>query len=183
MTKYYHDYFWKEGIPYGIEPLQDWQTSALSYKIVMDPYRKRISIEKYVYGRFITTIYDSNFLNFRHLNQIDQPSWQKITVHETPESSHCLIRDQDDRIVFIETYFFQKNYCTKCIAKSPQGLLLSTQWIHYKILGEAENKVTLFDANHHPVLQKYYEADPITGEFTHLIQELKDMQGVPLGQN
>ncbi|MGZ3633348.1 MAG: hypothetical protein ACXU9U_04950 [Parachlamydiaceae bacterium] len=47
MSKYYRDYIWKEGIPYGIEAIESFET--ITYKIAMDPYRKRIAIEKMVW--------------------------------------------------------------------------------------------------------------------------------------
>jgi hypothetical protein len=182
MTKHYRNYFWKEGIPCGLDPVDE-NKADQSYKVVIDPYRKRISLEKYSHGKFLTTIYDSALLNFRHLNQIEQQSWQKTPICDSAERTECLIRDQDDRVLFIETYTFEKNYCKKCMARSPQGVILSIQEMHYKILGEKENEVILYDTNHHPVLQKIYEADPLSGEFTTLIKEIRDMREVLFGQN
>lgn len=173
MEKHYRDYFWKEGIPYGLEARDENNNLEESYKIVMDPYRKRISIEKYFFGQFLTSVYDSALLNFRHLNQTEQQSWQKMPVKETSDSMECIIRDQDDRVLFIESYTFQQNYCKKCVATSPQGVVLSLQEMHYKILGDSENEVILYDSNKHPVLQKIYDADPVTGEFTTLIKEIR----------
>lgn len=173
MIKHYRDYYWNEGIPYGLDPLENGQAlEGHTYKIIMDPYRKRISIEKYALGRFVTTIYDSALLNFRHINPMEQQSWQKELLNESKESMECLIRNQDDRILFIETYFFEKNLCRKCLARSPQGILLSIQQMRYTLLGDEENSVTLFDANDHPVIRKIYEADPIQGEFTTLVKEI-----------
>lgn len=176
MNKYYRNYFWKEGIPYGIGGAHEDLNQRESYKIVMDPYRKRISIEKYIFQKYLSTIYDSALLNFRHLNPIEQQSWQKEVISETAETTQCLIRDQDDRVLFIESYFFEDNYCKKCEAHSPHGILLSIQHMQYQILGESENSVTLMDANEHPVLKKIYEADPVSGEFTNLLKEIKNAQ-------
>lgn len=176
MTKLYKDYFWKEGIPYGLCAHEENAKLEMAYKIVMDPYRKRISIEKYSYGQFQRSVYDSALLNFRLLNPINQQGWQKLTVKENADSTECIIRDQDDRVLFIETYTFSQNLCKKCVAKSPQGILLSIQTMHYKILGDSENEVILYDSNQHPVLQKIYEADTITGDFTHLIKENKEVR-------
>lgn len=174
MTKHYQDYFWKDCIPYGLNAVGDSEASNISctYKIIMDPYRKRISIERYRYSQFDAVVYDSALLNFRHLNETNQQSWQKTIIREIENRMECIIRDQDDRIVFIETYFFQNNLCKECRATSPQGILLSVQKMRYKHLGDKENDVILFDANEHPVMQKIYEADPNTGEFTNLIQEI-----------
>lgn len=60
MTKYYKDYQWKDGIPYGINPIAE-ITQTDSYKIIADPYFKRISIESYVKGQFSGIVYDSLF--------------------------------------------------------------------------------------------------------------------------
>lgn len=182
VTKHYLDYFWKEGIPYGLDALDN-ISSGISYKIVMDPYRKRISVEKYLDGLFKTSIYDSALLNFRHLNQMEQQSWQKIFVEETNTTSTCLIRDQNDRTLFLETYFFENNFCKKCNVTSPQGVLISIQLMKYKFLGEPENEVSLYDANEHLVLRKIYEADPETGEFTTLLKEFHNMNEVFSGKN
>lgn len=176
MHKHYLDYYWTGGIPYGVKPIENDSQEKISYKIVMDPYRKRISIEKYDFGHFSTTIYDSALLNFKHLNAIEQQSWQKTVIKECTDSMECIIRDQDDRVLFIETYHFQNLYCRKCIARSPQGILLSQQEMRYRCLGDRDNEVILFDSNNHPVMQKFYEADSQTGEFTTLIKEIRDMQ-------
>lgn len=181
--KHYHDYFWKEGIPYGLEALDENTKVEESYKIVMDPYRKRISIEKYSWGQFLFTVYDSALLNFRHLKQTEQQSWHKMPVQESSNSIECIIRDQDDRVLFLEAYTFQQNYCKKCVATSSQGVILSIQEMHYKILGENENEVILYDSNKHPVLQKIYDADPLTGEFTTLTKEIRDMREVLFGKD
>ena len=176
MNKYYRNYFWKDGIPYGIDAINKETEINDSYKIVMDPYRKRISIEKYTFGEFSKGVYDSALLNFRKLNLVEQLGWQKMLVKENQDSQECIIRDQDDRVLFIETYTFHKNYCKKCIATSPQGIVLSIQEMFYKILGDKENEVILYDSNRHPVLHKTYNADPVTGEFTTLIKELTNMR-------
>lgn len=183
MIKHYRDYFWKDGLPYGLEEINAWPNAEQSYKIVMDPYRKRVSIEEYRLKQFLACIYDSALLNFRHLNQIEQQSWQKLPLQENSASAECIIRDQDDRVIFLETYTFEKNLCKTCMARSPQGILLTIQKMHYKILGDVENQVILYDAKEHPVLQKIYEADPVTGEFTNLIKEIRDMKEIHLAKN
>ena len=112
MTKLYRDYVWREGIPYGIDPIE--KDAAISYKIPMDPYRKRIAIEKYIHGIFVGVIYDSAFLDFRHLKLAEQTAWQKQIVEENNEQIISTIRNQDDRLVFIETYHFENHYCREC---------------------------------------------------------------------
>jgi hypothetical protein len=169
MTKQYQDYFWKEGIPYGIHPttLED----SESYTIAMDPYRKRISVEKYLQGEFNRVIYDSAFINFRKLQPMHQTAWQKSTIKKEKNREVCLIRDQDNRIVLIETYHFKDNFCLECQIESPHGFFLATQKMFFEELNDHFNGVILFDANHHPVMGKSYEIDKKTGLFTNVLTE------------
>ena len=44
MYTHYRNYYWKMGKPYGTDPIDPLQAPA-TYKIVADPYFKRISIE------------------------------------------------------------------------------------------------------------------------------------------
>lgn len=165
MSKLFRDYVWKEGIPYGIKPLTEDQTGT-SYKIVMDPYRKRISVESYLDGSFSHIVYDSYLINFRHLNPVEQTAWQK---EELP-SGASLIRNQDDRIVFKETYVFKDELCRECHVSSPHGIPLSTHKMYYKSFGDAFDGVILYDKNDHPVMQKFYSVDE-SGEFNELLSE------------
>lgn len=172
MGKFYRDYFWKEGIPYGIEPTEDGGT----VKIVMDPYRKRISIEKYQDRVFAGVIYDSALFNFRHLKPAEQNAWQKNPIRQDDNSIECLIRNQDDRVVIKEVYRFEKGVCRECFAYSPQGILISRQHMLYTALQDPLNGVILYDANEHPVVFKKYAISEETGEFTDLLEEQWDMK-------
>lgn len=177
MTKIFRDYFWKEGIPYGIHPIENEATQTNDgYKIVMDPYRKHITIEKYHKGHFHEIIYDSAFLNFRHLKNDETRAWQKTTISETAEKAVCHLRDQDDRLVFEETYLFTDNLCRECQVISPHGIPLSIQRMYYKKLKDPYNAVILFDRNNHPVIFKQYEFDEESQEFTELIEDNWNMQ-------
>lgn len=169
MTKYYEDYVWKEGIPYGIREVDPMAVS--SYKIAMDPYRKQISIESYSQSNFVRIVYDSALLDFRKLKPVEQYAWQKMSIKETPETSVCLIRNQDDRVILIETYLFERNLCRECRVSSSHGIPLSIQRMSYKLLGDPYNGVVLFDQNEHQVMYKHYDADETTGEFTQVIKE------------
>ena len=169
MTKYYDDYVWKNGIPYGIRPCEE--ISLLSYKIAADPYNKRISIEQYRNGSFAAVIYDSALFDFRQLKLGEQLAWQKTTISETSTNAVCHIRNQDDRLILVEEYIFEGNRCRKCLTSSPQGIPLSIQEILYKELQDPYNGVVLFDANQHPVMLKEYELDENTGEFSNLLNE------------
>ena len=148
MHKHYKNYGYKDGLPFGINALSDDDVAEnISFKIVSDPYMKRISVEKYFKGVFETTIYDSNLLNFRHLNESELQTWQKKVVKQEDNFEQCLICNQDDRVIFIESYFFDDNVCKKCVMTSPQGVHLCTQ-----IMNDA--KVILYDSNNNIVIEK-----------------------------
>lgn len=172
MNKNFKDYFWKEGIPYGINVAEESEISSMrTCKIVMDPYRKHISIESYQKGQFFSVIYDSALLDFRHLKQAAHPAWHKSVVNEDENGVSCLIRNQDDRLLYQETYTFHQNFCRECTVTSVHGIALSTQRMFYKAFGDHFNGVILFDANTHPVMLKQYEVDDSSGEFTKLLKE------------
>jgi hypothetical protein len=168
MSAHYKKYVWKNGIPYGVSAIDVSSQEEETYKIIADPYRKRISIEKYLGGTFSNLIYDSYLLDFRHLKKPELTAWQVTSREETHES---FIRNQDDRLVFIETYHFQDHLCRGCLVKSPHGILLSTHKMYYHHLGDSFNGVVLFDANEVPVMKKEYEFDSEQQEFTTLIAE------------
>lgn len=159
------DYTWINGIPYGVG-------EGSTYKIVSDPYRKRISLEEYEDGLFVRVIYDSALLNFRHLNPVDQMAWEKKQVGDK-----CYIRDQDDRLLYIEEYAFDvSGRCKSCTIRSPHGVLLATSRLYYEELRDSFNGVVLFDVNGKAVLQKRYKMDEESGEFGELIAEERDMR-------
>jgi len=170
MSKYYREYVWKDGIPYGIDPAEE-IASIDSYKIIMDPYRKRISVEKYAQGSFSALIYDSALLDFRHLKTPEHTAWQKLPITESEELMVCLIRDQVDRILFIETHLFVNSLCRECRVNSPHGVSLSVHKMYYKLLGDNFDGVILFDQNEHPVMLKRYEFSEPEMQFTALLEE------------
>ncbi len=176
MTKYYKDYFWKDGRPQGLSLIPNY-ISGKAYKIVSDPYYKWITIELYQDGLFASLIYDNQLLNFRHLNSANQMAWEKKMISDVQGKVVSQIRNQDDRLVYLETYQFEKDLCRKCDVSSPHGLLLACHQMFYMELGDAINGVVLFDANQHPVMYKTYEWDPAQREFTELLQETWDMEG------
>jgi hypothetical protein len=177
MSKYHRDYVWKEGIPYGIEAVEP--TAAVAYKIAMDPYRKRIAIEKYAFGQFENIIYDSALLDFRHLKPAEQTAWQKVTLVDEDQRIVAAIYNQDDRLILIETYTFEKAFCRGCLSKSGHGIALSIQKMYYRTLGDAFDGVILFDVNEHPVMFKRYQIEKSSGEFGELIEELWDGGQIP----
>lgn len=159
MTKFYQEYYWKGGVPYG-------RGDGSTYKIVADPYRKWVSLEQYQGGVFAKTIYDSRFIDFRKLNPAEQVGWERELVSEGEEQAVYLIRNQDDRVVYRETLFFQEGRCVECHIHSPQNIPLS---IHKMSGGE----VVLYDSNAHIVMVKKYLIDE-SGQFSELIEEIWD---------
>lgn len=182
LSLHYRDYYWKEGIPYGLGRIET--PDGNSFKIVMDPYRKRISIEKYDKNlRFVSVVYDSAMLDFRHLKPpAEHMAWQKVVLEESPEKIVCLIRNQDDRLLFEETHLFEKHLCRECRVVSPHGIVLSTHNMLYTHLGDHLNGAILYDITGRPVMYKRYEADEQDGEFTTLIEEVWDMHQKDLTQ-
>lgn len=175
MYKHYRNYYWKKGKPCGVEET-DAAATPISYKIIVDPYFKRFSIEKYQLARFDQVIYDSMLLDFRHLTLKDQIAWQREILTEEENLSVCLLRDQDDRAVLIETLTYDRNLCRSCIASTVHGVTVAIHRMYYRDQNDPFDGVILYDSEERPVMRKSYERDPKTGEFTVLIKEEWDMQ-------
>lgn len=173
MSSYYKTYRWLDGVPYGCGLRErDPYKEGDCYRILSDPYRKRIALERYNAGMFVDVVYDSAFLDFRHLKSAAHNGWHKEVISESEESMKCLIRNQDDRIVFIETYQFSGKLCHCCEIHSPQGWFLAKQKIFYTVLNDAWNGVLLIDQLEKPVMLKKYVFDEETGTFTDLLEEV-----------
>ena len=82
-----------------------------------------------------------------------------------------LIRDQNDRVILLEHYTFEKGRCRSCQVKSPHGHPLTSRKIFYKDFGDPFDGVILYDANEKPVMKKTYEMIPEFREFGELIDE------------
>lgn len=174
MDEYYENYIWRNGIPYGVSKQQN--TTGRLYKIPMDPYRKRIAIELYNEGKFCQQVYDSALLDFRFLkSSAEYMAWQKTVVSSTPAKVISHLRNQDDRLVCVETCFFSGKYCMECTISSPQGIILSIHKMFYRALKNPMNGVILYDSNEHPIMIKKYSIDEETGEFTDLLEERWEM--------
>ena len=165
MHKAYKDYYWKDGKPYGRELTSS--LSGITFRIVIDPYHARYSLEEYEYGKFKRLIYDSAFFDFRHLRRPEHATWQKELLTE----STTLIRNHDDRVILTETYEFENTLCRTCRLSTANGLLLSTHRLYYESLGDKFNGVILYDTNNKPILKKTYTFDSDSQAFTDLIQE------------
>jgi hypothetical protein len=169
MHKYFSDYKWENGRPVGIQVIDEENLKdKTSYKIVSDPYHKRISIEKYHGKTFVEIVYDSALFDFRRLKPEEQNAWHKTTIEETSSSLSSLIRDQDDRVILIEKYLFEEGLCRECRVQHPTGELVSVQKIFYTSLNDSFDGVILFDRTDRIVMRKEYEVDALTGEFSTL---------------
>ncbi len=177
MHKCYRNYYWKAGKPYGQELVVP--ESPLAYKIVTDPYGKRYSIEKYREGQFESVVYDSLLLDFRHLTAANQMAWQRENLQEEETCIVCLLRNQEDRAILLETHHFDKGVCLSCDICSIHGLSLATQRLYYQSKHHPFDGVVLFDLENRPVMMKTYQVDPLSGEFTTLLTEEWDMQVLP----
>jgi hypothetical protein len=175
MFKYFGKYFWKFGKPYGLEK-QDPTTSQATYKIVVDPYYKRISIEKYQFAQFEKTIYDSLLLDFRHLTLQNQNAWHRQILEEEENKTICLLRNQEDRAVLVETLIFENSLCRSCTTSSIHGIPLAMHRMYYQSMKDPFDGVILFDIEGRPVMIKKYERDEETGEFTNILSEEWNMQ-------
>lgn len=178
MFKHFQDYYWKEGKPYGRQEVDPTQTSC-SYKVVVDPYYKRFSIEKYTYTHFDKVVYDSYLLDFRHLTLKDQMAWQREILQEDHHSFVCLLRNQDDRAILIETLLFKNEHCYECTTRSVHGITLCIHRMYYRSLQNQLDGVVLYDVEERPVMLKLYETDSLTGEFTNVLFEEWNMQTYP----
>lgn len=170
MNKYFQEYYWDNGRPRGVKSVP--ASEEKTFKIVVDPYYKRYTVEQYRQGKFAGIVYDSAQYDFRWLKPQEQAAWHKEVVSESEGQVTCIIRNQDDRVIASESYTFEEGLCRSCEMYYPGGMLLATQMISYTKFGAPENKVVLLDRLSHPVVIKKYEADDITGDFTDLIEEV-----------
>lgn len=175
MHPLYRDYIWQKGVPVGRGTLTntDLSTVPMAYKIIVDPYRKRFSIERYQNTLFDRLVYDSLLLDFRHLKPADQQGWQRETLSQADKEAVCLIRNQEERLLYREHHTFEGVLCRECRITSLQGVLLSTHRMYYTTLGDAFDGTLLYDSNDHLVLAKRYTCSP-SGEFLELLEERWD---------
>jgi hypothetical protein len=173
MSKFYKDYFWRRGSPVGVGEID---AQGIAYKIVHDPYKRRVSVEQYRNGAFEKVVYDSHFLKFSKLRPEEHTAWEKVVVKQTNEETICHLRDQDDRLVLIEIHKTEQRIC---LMYSPHGLLLSRQHIFYQKLGDPFDGVVLLDSNGHTVLVKKYLVEEGGDLFEKCIEEEWDFERKP----
>lgn len=154
MYPFFNDYIWREGKPVGKGIVKS--EAALAYRIVMDPYKKWISIEMYKRGHFTTLLYDSRFLDFRKLNAKNQLGWRKTPFG----SDESWIYNEEDRLILRE-----KATPSECFIYSLHGVLLC----RYALFTE-KAQVVLYDAHSHPVMMQSYRTYS-RGEFIDLQKE------------
>ena len=169
MNRHFTNYCWKNGKPYGEGVAES--NSAISYKIVADPYYRRFTIEKYRCGKFERLIYDSQLIDFRKLKEESQPNWQRELLLDGELNKTFLLRDEEDRALLVETCTMEGGLCRSCTLHSTHGFLLSTHQIHYEPLGDTFSGVTLHDSENRLVMKKTYQLELETLEFTDLISE------------
>lgn len=175
MHRYYRNYYWDHGRPRGEEVVE--AAASEAFRIVVDPYYKRYTIERYKEGLFSAIVYDSALYDFRWLKPQEQVAWRKEVVSEDKERMCCLIRNQDERVIALESYSFQEGLCRSCKIYYPGGALLAEQRICYTKLGDDDNSVTLNDSLGRPIVVKRYHADEESGEFTELVDEKWECRG------
>lgn len=166
---FYRDYFWKKGVPVGHYPVD--QSAPESFRVITDPYRKRISLERYLNGTFQEIVYDSNLFDFRLLKK-EEESWQREITEETGSYIRACIRSNEERVILIEEAHFEGSLCRFCKFISPHGVLIATQKIHYKPLGDSFDGVILTDKLNRSILIKEYAQGIEPGEFGALLREI-----------
>ncbi len=157
------DYYWKDGVPHGIG-------EGKNYRIVADPYKKWITIEKYKGDHLTEIVYDSHLLDFRTLDPIKQLGWRKEAIINSPNLVKQWIYNEDDRAILLEALIYERGYCRRCRVQYPCGRLLSQHHLYYKALKDPFNGLILNDANNHPVMKRTY-ADFQDGEWVDLQEE------------
>lgn len=164
----YKDYYWDRGYPMGKEKQKE--KEGRGYRILSDPYHKRLSIERYEGGKYHSTLYDSHLFDFRHLNPQSQVAWHREVLEESEEHLLCAVRNIDDRVIYLEESDYKQGRCLESRIYSPHRVLVGTQKVFYQDRGERWNGVLLRDGGGKVVMWKLYEVGE-DGEFAHLIKE------------
>lgn len=169
---HYEDYYWDSGVPKGKHVPNS--PSDITYKIHVDPYRKRYSVEEYQETAFQKILYDSALFDFRSLFKGEDASWQREILSENPLSSLTLIRNMEERIILKEELLYDlSGHCRGCTLFSCHGIPLGTQILFDRDCGDPFTGVQFKDITGRVVLQKEYEKNKKTGEFESLVKEIK----------
>lgn len=168
---YFREYFWDKGRPFGRGGCTP-KEAPISYKIVHDPYYKRICLEKYVWGLFQESIYDSFLLDFRSFRQGKEPAaWEKQLVQDTGEQLRFIVKDEDDRVRFFENHTLESGRTVKGEIFSVHGIFLCAHRLFWMSKGDSWNGLQIWDREERLVLTKIYNVSPDTGDFADLIAE------------
>jgi hypothetical protein len=173
---YFSTYYWRDGIPYGKArmPAEGAKTASAAFGIIIDPYRKRVSVEKYRLGVFERVVYDSNLFDFRHLKPQEQLAWSKEILKEDSDRTIALIRNEHHRVILLETYLFKEGCCDHCSISSPHGIFLCSQSFYSMEKGDPFNGSVLFDAEGIPVMMQRYAME--NGCFVDPVEQHWDMR-------
>lgn len=167
----FRDYSWDKGRPIGRIRCAAKET-PISYKIVHDPYYKRICIERYAWGLFQESIYDSCLLDFRSFRQGKEPvAWERQLIQETDKELRFLVKDEEDRVRFLENHTLESGRTVKGEIFSMHGLFLCSHHLFWRDKGDAWNGLQIWDREGRLVLTKNYTLTPNTGDFADLIAE------------
>lgn len=147
MFHYFGDYYWQDGEPKGLGKCEE--TASRAYRIVQDPYRKRLSVELYSEGSFQQVLYDSGVFDFRDLKPERQTAWKKEPFGE----QKALIRNEHDRVILLEDYGAKDSRPGCCMICSPTGLTVAKQEIRGE--GSESEIIVLLDPQRKPVFIRY----------------------------
>ncbi|NGX58051.1 MAG: hypothetical protein K940chlam3_00952 [Chlamydiae bacterium] len=171
---FYQDYLWKNGVPVGTTKLKAPSEEGPCFKIINDPYHKHYSLELYQNRVYDCTIYDSLILDFRKLNLTEQTAWRKEVIEQTDKKLVILIRDMDDRVIYMEHHQFEGTFCRACNVYSSHNWLTSVHKLFYQALDDEFNGLVLYDPYEKPIMVKQYAVNT-QQEFTDLKLEEWDM--------
>jgi hypothetical protein len=162
--EFYLKFSWKNGTPFGIDPVQG--AVPVAYRVIKDPYRKRFSVERYHNLIYQSTVYDSGVFDFRKLRSAEQKVWRREEIEQG-----ALIRDEDDRVILRERYFFLGDVCQELELRSAQDLLVARQTMYYSSLGDPFDGALLFDLEGGVILWKKYALESETNQWSHVISQ------------
>ena len=163
------DYSWSNGRPVPLDSVPLDSLDLRHYRLITDPYGKRTTIELHKDGFLQRCIYDSDLMNFRKLSELED-----LDVTRDKIEGGAVIRNDEDRALWMEYYRFDGDICVGAEIRSPHGSLIGVQDISYTKLGRPFNGVILRDAEAKAVTMKTYRVDE-EGEFLELLEEHWDM--------
>lgn len=171
MFPHFETLFWKAGRPRGKNRIENPSLAKASYTIIHDPYFKRISVERYSFGIFDKTLYDTALFDARTLKEREQIRWMREEISESESEKVQAVKDETHRTLFLERQEFQEGLPRLCSIFSPHGLLLARNRLFYEALGDSWNGAVLEDVEGRPILKKRYGLNQ-EGQFEDLLEEI-----------